>query len=286
MRYQITHRLTYSYDRPVLLAPHTFCLRPRSDVTQTLQQFSLEITPEPGRISENLDLDGNAVLKSWFADAEVTELKIKATSVVETHRPNPFDYLLEPWATQLPIDYPTSLLQQLQPYLGGQYFGAAGIDPAVIQLAQTIWDEAGGSTTSFLSLLNQRIYETCQYSIRETGSALPAGLTWAKKAGSCRDYAVLLMEGCRAMGLAARFVSGYQEGDLNSTDRQLHAWAEVYLPGAGWRGYDPTHGLVVADRHIALVAMPSHRNTAPVSGSLRQANVQSQMKYHLTIQAA
>ena len=286
MQYQITHTLTYTYDRPVLLAPHTFRLRPRSDVTQTVQQFLLEITPVPQQLSENVDLDGNAVLKGWFAFEEVTELRIKATSKIETHRVNPFDYLLEPWATTLPIDYPTSLFHQLQPYLGGLFFSPAGIDPAAAQLAQEIWDETRGSTTSFLSALNQRIYETCQYSIRETGIALPAGITWARKAGSCRDYAVLFMEVCRAVGLATRFVSGYQEGDLDSTDRHLHAWVEVYLPGAGWRGYDPTHGLTVADRHMALVAMPSHQNTAPISGSLRQTGaVQSQMQYHLMIEA-
>ena len=92
------------------------------------------------------------------------------------------------------------------------------------------------------------------------------------------------MEACRAIGLAARFVSGYQEGDLDSSDRHLHAWAEVYLPGAGWRGYDPTQGRVVADRHIALVASALSRYAAPLSGAFQPGGVQSSMTYELTIQ--
>jgi transglutaminase-like putative cysteine protease len=96
---------------------------------------------------------------------------------------------------------------------------------------------------------------------------------------------VLFVEACRAIGLAARFVSGYQEGDTDSTDRHLHAWAEVYVPGGGWRGYDPTQGLAVADRHITLVASPLSRYAAPISGSFQQSNgAQSTMTYKLTIQ--
>ncbi|MFM7576061.1 MAG: transglutaminase-like domain-containing protein, partial [Microcystaceae cyanobacterium] len=95
-----------------------------------------------------------------------------------------------------------------------------------------------------------------------------AGITWRNKRGSCRDLTILFMEVCRTMGLAARFVSGYQEGDQATEDWELHAWAEVYLPGGGWRGYDPTHGLAVSDRHIALVASPNPQDCAPVTGEM------------------
>lgn len=284
MLYHITHHISYTYNCPVLLAPHTVHLRPRCDVTQTLHQFSLSINPEPKRWVDNLDLDGNAVARVWFAEALVTRLTVEAVSEVETRRTNPFDYLLEPWAVQLPIDYPASLFDRLQPYLAGDSQLMGGVDPVAVQLGQEIWEATAGNVVSFLSQLTDRIYRECGYQLRETGAALPAGITWRQKTGSCRDYAVLFMEVCRAVGLAARFVSGYQEGDVNSDDRHLHAWAEVYLPGAGWRSYDPTQGLATADTHIALVSSPTHRNTAPVTGTLKQAaGVTSQMEYRLRI---
>jgi transglutaminase-like putative cysteine protease len=283
--YQIQHHITYTYDRPVELAPHTIRLRPRSDITQKLHSFSLAIAPEPTKVSEILDLDGNSIYRIWFQDKPLSNLSVKAVSIVETCRENPFDYLLEPWATGLPVDYPVSLNDRLQPYLTGQFSRLTGnIDPAAIRLAQDVWDKTTGNVVSFLSELNQQIYQNCGYTLRETGAAMPAGVTWTTQSGSCRDYAMLFIEACRAVGLAARFVSGYQEGDLASDDRHLHAWAEVYLPGAGWRGYDPTHGLATSDTHIALVASPTSENTTPVSGTLHQGKgAQSEMEYTLLI---
>jgi transglutaminase-like putative cysteine protease len=284
MQYKINHTTTYTYDRPVCLSSHLLRLRPRCDVTQALRSSRLDIDPAPIKISENVDLDGNVVIKVWFADAAVKTLIVKATSEVETYRTNPFDFLLEDWAVQLPIDYASSLLSQLQPYLSGQFFPSA-IDPIALQLAQEISQAVAGDTVNFLTELNQRIYQTCRYLVRETGEPLAPGTTWTERSGSCRDFAVLFIETCRAIGLAARFVSGYQEGDPDQSERHLHAWAEVYLPGAGWRGYDPTHGLAVSDRHIALVASPSARQTTPILGSLKSTTVQSEMTYSLSIQS-
>ncbi|XGV96289.1 MAG: transglutaminase N-terminal domain-containing protein [Leptolyngbya sp. BL-A-14] len=286
MLYQISHTTHYSYSQPVSLLPHTVRLRPRSDSWQTLRSFSLNVTPTPSQESSLTDLDGNTLVTLRFKPDETEKLTVQVLASVETHRPNPFDYLLETWATRLPIDYPSSLLLQLQPYLGGQQVPyKTSVDPVALKLAQDIVQAVDGNTLSFLSELNQRIYTGCGYLIRETGDPLPAGVTWTTRSGSCRDFAVLFVETCRAIGLAARFVSGYQEGDLNSDDRHLHAWAEVYLPGGGWRGYDPTHGLAVADRHIALVASSFSRYAAPITGSFKQANgAQSSMTYQLTIQ--
>jgi transglutaminase-like putative cysteine protease len=281
--YQISHSITYTYDRPVTLSPHVIRLRPRSDIIQQLHQFSLSVTPMPRSLSENVDLDGNVISKIWFSEDETTRLSIQMICQVTTHCTNPFNYLLEPWATELPIDYPTSLSQQLQPYLSGQF--SAGLDPIAIQLAQEIWQQTSGNTLSFLSELNQRIYHHCNYAIRETGAPFPPGITWTKQIGSCRDVAVLFMEVCRAIGLATRFVSGYQEGDVDSSERHLHAWAEVYLPGGGWRGYDPTHGLAVADGHVALVSSPFAQQTTPVVGTLKSGiGAGAEMQYQLLIQ--
>jgi transglutaminase-like putative cysteine protease len=285
VRYRISHQTIYTYDRPVALAPHLIRLRPRCDAHQTLHQFLLKLDPQPKQQSENVDLDGNTLLKAWFTDEPTTQFRVEAISDVETRCENPFLYLLEPWAVRLPMDYPSALLHQLQPYLGGQFAQASrAIDPVALELAQEIWVAVAGNITSFLTELNQRIYQNCGYMLRETGSPLPPGVTWRSKQGSCRDYAVLFIEVCRAAGVAARFVSGYQEGDPDCSDRHLHAWAEAYLPGAGWRGFDPTHGLAVSDRHIALVASSNAIDTIPVSGSLQSAGVNAEMSYVLRIE--
>ena len=286
LRYQISHTTTYTYSQPVTLQPHIVRLRPRSDAAQTMQMFSLMVSPIPVQQCPIVDLDGNTLLKVWFPADSAESLTVQVLSQVETHRSNPFDYLLEPWAVRLPIDYPSSLLRQLQPYLGGQQLKyPSPVDAIALQLAQEIFQGVDAATTTFLTNLNQQIYQNCKYMIRETGEPQPAGMTWATKLGSCRDFAVLFVEVCRAIGLAARFVSGYQEGDLDQDDRHLHAWAEVYLPGAGWRGYDPTQGVAVADRHIALVSSADSSYAAPISGSFKQAgSVQSKMTYQLVIQ--
>jgi transglutaminase-like putative cysteine protease len=286
MRYQIRHQTRYDYSHPVQLQPHVIRLRPRSDGWQTLEQFSLQVTPAPIGRSDLLDLDGNTLIKLWFEPlAWVEALDIAVQSTVTTHQADPFTYLLEPWALQLPLDLPQSLHQQLQPYLGGP------VDAVAQALAQEIDVATAGSLTAFLNQLNQRIHTDCQYLIRETGDPFPPGITWTEKKGSCRDFAVLFMAACRAMGLAARFVSGYQKDDPAELDGKpelesyLHAWAEVYCPGAGWRGYDPTLGLVVADRHIPLVASPDWRYAAPVTGKVnRVGGVRSGLTSKLDIQ--
>lgn len=286
MHYHIDHTTLYTYDCPVVLAPHVLRLRPRCDVAQRLHSFDLQVDPKPVQMIQNIDLDGNPILKLWFAEEAIAHLKLRTVSDVETYRTNPFDFLLEPWAIRLPVDYPASLLTQLQPYLDGQFLNTpSALDPAAVHLAQTIWQEAEGNTIAFLTYLNQHIYSTCHYGLREAGEALPPGLTWEQKSGSCRDFAVLFIETCRAMGLAARFVSGYHEGDPKIPESELHAWAEVYLPGAGWRGYDPTYGLAVGDRHIAVVASSAFRQTTPVSGSLKHGTTaKSTMSYDISVQ--
>ncbi|MBP0011969.1 MAG: transglutaminase family protein [Roseofilum sp. SBFL] len=282
MRYKIIHSTYYTYSEFVALSPHWLRLRSRSDGAQTLHHFQLEIDPLPTGQSSVLDEEGNVLEKIWFDAQELKALKITATSEVETHCSNPFNYLLEPWAVQFPIDYPSSLLARLSPYFAPRTLPSP-IDPRVYTWAMDIADRVRYQVTPFLSAINQQIYERCDYYIRDTGDPFPPGITWEQKGGTCRDYAVLFMEACRAMGLAARFVSGYQEGDRDTPDRHLHAWAEVYLPGAGWRGYDPTHGLAVSNGHIAVAASAIPQNTAPVSGTLRRSQVHSQMDFDLAI---
>lgn len=281
MRYKIVHNTTYCYTQVVKLEPHTVRLRSRTDVTQALRSFAIEVDPEPAGISDIIDWEGNNLFRIWFQEP-TDKLRISVSSEVETFRVNPFNYLLEPWAIKLPIDYPASLLCQLQHYF--QPLGTpTAIDPFAASLAREIWHKANGQTTTFVSQLNQRIYEHCQQEVRETGPPLPASVVWNERSGSCRDLAMLYIEVCRAMGLAARFVSGYQEGDPDQSDRDLHGWAEVYLPGAGWRGYDPSLGLAVSDRHIVLVASAIQQHTTPIHGIVRGTGVQSEMNFEISI---
>ncbi|ACK73125.1 transglutaminase domain protein [Gloeothece citriformis PCC 7424] len=263
MRYYIHHQTIYTYNQPVILKPHVLRLRPRCNGGQKLDSFSLKINPKPKEIANLIELEGNTCIQVWFTQSTET-LTIETESEVETLEENPFTYLLDHYALNLPFDYPSSLLTFLTPYLAS-YFPQ--VDPITLQLAQEICHEVNGKTLTFLSTLNERIYQNCQQIIRETGKPWPAGITWTQKQGTCRDLVVLFMEVCRAVGIGSRFVSGYQEGDPDQQERDLHAWVEVYLPGGGWRGYDPTHGLAVSDRHIALVASAKPSYCSPVVGA-------------------
>ncbi len=284
MRYRIHHAIHYTYSQPVELGPHTLRLRPRCDGSQVLHDFQLQVSPPPLGLADIFDLEGNTVIQSWFNRDLVESLQVKATSVVETLRSNPFHFLLEPWALSLPFDYPASTLAQVRPYLSDQRLGGERLDPAIWELAQGLLYKNHGNTLDFLGDLNQTVYNHCFYQPRETGDPMPPGMTWRRKTGSCRDLSVLFMEVCRVVGLAVRFVSGYEAGDPKQPEKYLHAWVEVFLPGAGWRGYDPTQGLVTADRHIPLAASAFPQNTAPMPGTFRGRSASAHMTFELAIE--
>lgn len=272
MRYRITHTTHYRYSAPVRLQPHVIKLCPRSDGAQWLNQFEVAISPEPSQQHYFLDTCGNTSLQVTF-QSPLEEWTLKTISEITTLRENPFDYLSEPWAVQLPIDYPSRLAAQLRPYWEPPM--GIGVDdaasPTVLALAQEIQQAVKDNVGFFLTRLAQQIPARCEYQQRQEGMPHPAAVTWQQQSGTCRDFTVLFIAVCRAVGLAARFVSGYQEGDLESdAPHDLHAWAEVYIPGGGWRGFDPTLGLAVADRHIAIAAATTPQAAAPVIGKLRR----------------
>lgn len=269
MYYHISHTTSFAYDRPVFLAPHILRLRPRSDGLQQLCNFALNIQPSPVGIADVVDLDGNALERVWF-DSATKLLEITTTVQIETHQINPFHSQIEPWANRLPIDYPASLLTQLQPYLKSY---TPVPDPVAIELAQDLTRKVEGKTTAFLGKLNQHIYKICQKIDRDPDTPWFPGITWKAKRGSSRDLAVLFMEVCRSIGLAARFVSGYRESPSNTNNPEMAAWTEVYLPGTGWRGYDPSQGLVVADNYVALSASAFPEYTVPIQGDFVPAEV-------------
>ncbi len=278
MKLEIEHRTHYRYDAAVQLRPHLIRLCPRSDGTQQLIDFNLAIFPQPLGQASLIDLDGNNLIQVWFEPQLTAELEIEAKSIIRTDRSNPFNFLLAEWAETLPIDYPQSLATQLQPYL------ATGGDAIAQDLARQVLEASQGNTLVFLRILTEKIYSHCTYCQREQGAPFASGTTWLEQRGSCRDFAWLWMTVCRTVGFATRFVSGYERGDPAMAN-YLHAWAEVYLPGGGWRGWDPTHGLAVADAHVALVASPYPERTLPVEGSIAGSRRGSSMTYQLQIRA-
>ena len=279
MHYRIVHNTRYHYTQPVQLGEHTLRLQPRGDGAQQLRYFSCEILPVPRKTVDWLDLEGNICRQVWFPDTETTTLTITTQCDVETLRSNPFDYLSPHWAITAPIDYPQSLQRLAVPYLTPTIPDS----PTVVDWAQRQLHQVEGNVGLFLTGLTQAIYQTCSYESRHQGPPWPAGVVLAERRGSCRDFTVLFMAVCRAVGLAARFVSGYQQGDPDQLQHDLHAWPEVYIPGGGWRGFDPTLGLAVADGHIALAAAMDPAQAAPVKGIL-QPGYFSQSTLEATIQ--
>ncbi len=264
----IKHLLTYQYSSAVNLEPHVLYLHPRKSSLLTVNFFTLDVNPKPVQISKNLDPEGN-IQNILFFKEPTDCLKIEMNTVVETTEFNPFDFVYFPFESKtLPLNYTNSYQKTLSPYLGQE-----GVTTLVEQTARQIASQVKWNTSSFLSELNEFIFKQFAYEIREEGAPNSAEFTLVNRKGSCRDYAVLFSAMCRALGLATRFVSGYYVGvapvDVPNQTHHLHAWVEVYLPGGGWRGYDPTQHEVVAGNHIPLAASCLPEEITPVFGSYR-----------------
>lgn len=268
MRFEIQHESHYTFAEPVLLGQHLLRFQPRSAGAQRLQSFKLDIEPPPRGQTDHVDAEGNSVTRVWFKQP-TDFLRITSHSVVTVSRTNPYDFLLNETNRKLPVAY----LPALQPILATarqREFVASPDDP-VAALGQSMVESSGHQVTKFLSDLTQEICRLCKAIRRETGAPWTPEFTLAKKSGACRDLTVLFVDACRAVGLAARFASGYQQGAVDQDRRDLHAWAEVYIPGAGWRGFDPTSGLAVSDRHVAIAASVFPSGASCVDGTFRCA---------------
>jgi len=188
-----------------------------------------------------------------------------------THRP----------AQHLPVSYPPAEALSLAGCLSD------AVDPTVRDWASAIAAEVEGSATAFLSRLADVIHDGFHHVGRLEGEPTTPAETLATRTGACRDTAMLYVAACHSLGIAARFVSGYSmHHPPEVSEHELHAWAEAYLPGGGWRGFDPSLGLAVADGHVVLAASPDHHLAAPVSGSYRGTGVGSTMTYLIRLKAA
>lgn len=279
MLFNIRHHTLYRYSRPVQLGPQLLRFHPRDDGAQRIIDRRLEISPQPIGQNDYLDLEGNSVTQVWF-DGTTDHFEIEASLQVETLRNNAFNFILAPEAVHLPIGHaPDEVFARA-------YLERIETDDAVTAFAAELSLSVRRDTLSYLDLLSRQLFADFSHVIRETGKPQSPAVTLQTRRGACRDLSMLFVDCCRAEGIPARFASGYQKGTVQRKRRYLHAWPEVYLLGAGWRAFDPTHGEAVTDTHVTIAAAAHPRATMPVTGSFRGEGVTSTLDFTVEIQVS
>ncbi|KKN84077.1 hypothetical protein LCGC14_0292840 [marine sediment metagenome] len=264
MEVEIIHETEYAYQSEVFLEPHYFRFKPKTTPYAELKSFSLKVSPEPTGISEQTDPENNTIHFSWY-DGMHSKLTIRTVSVLAIKHYNPFNFLMSPPTySQLPFSYSEDLNVVLKPSLN-----LVSIGKDLKEYGAQILAKANENTLTFLSEFTNRIHEDFVLEIREVGEPYQPDETFLLKKGSCRDLAWMQIQILRQMGIAARFVSGYFYVDVKEPQYELHGWTEVFLPGAGWIGFDPSNGIRTTNTYFPLCASASFQNTMPVSGSVR-----------------
>jgi uncharacterized protein (DUF2126 family)/transglutaminase-like putative cysteine protease len=270
------HATRYTYDRPISLGPHVVRLRPAPHCRTPIRAYSLRIKPEPHFLNWQQDPFGNYQARIVFPEL-ATELGVEVDLVAEMTTINPFDFFLEEEAEHYPFAYAAALRRDLAPYLEKGPGGKLLTDFARVVAAEDA--RSGRRIIDVLVDINRRVMRSLRYDIRMEPGVFSPEQTLERKHGSCRDFAWLLVQTLRQLGLAARFVSGYSiqlKADEKPVDgpsgvehdaTDLHAWAEVFLPGAGWVGLDATSGLLTGEGHIPLACTPDPETAAAVTGS-------------------
>lgn len=282
----LNHVTHYKYDRPVTLGPQVVRLRPAPHSRSNVVSYSLRVEPATHFINWQQDPFANFQARLVFPE-KATEFKVTVDLVVEMAVYNPFDFFLEPSAEKFPFAYSAETAQELAPYLVCE-----PITPLVKGYLERI-DRKPQATIDFLVALNQQVQRDVKYLIRMEPGVQTPEQTLQLQSGSCRDSGWLLVQLLRRMGLAARFVSGYLiqlKPDVRALDgpsgteidfTDLHAWCEVYLPGAGWIGLDPTSGLLAGEGHIPLACTPQPSGAAPIEGLVDDAEVE--FSHHMAV---
>ena len=286
----LNHVTHYRYDRPVNLGPQVVRLRPAPHSRTRILSYSMRVEPEGHFTNWQQDPQSNYLARLVFPD-KTTSFRIEIDLVAEMSVLNPFDYFLEPSASKFPFAYDAEVAAELAPYLAKETTHAA--TPKLAEYVASISREPV-PTNDFLVALNQRLQKDISYLIRMEPGVQTPEVTLTNGSGSCRDTGWLLVQILRHLGLAARFVSGYLiqlKSDVKSLDgpsgtevdfTDLHAWCEVFLPGAGWIGLDPTSGLLAGEGHIPLACSPEPGSAAPVSGGIDECETEFEHSMSVT----
>src|ERR1700678_1498360 len=282
----LSHVTHYRYAKPISLGPQVVRLRPAVHCRTPILNYSLKITPEEHFINWQQDPQGNFQARLVFPE-KTDEFKVEVELTADIATINPFDFFVEAGADEFPFTYDAILAHELKPYLELETLG-----PRLRSFLHKI-PRNKRKTIDFLVDLNGLVHNEIQYVVRLEPGVQTVEESLGLKSGSCRDSAWLLVQICRQLGLAARFVSGYLiqlTADQKPVDgcaagaeadfTDLHAWAEVYLPGAGWVGLDATSGLLAGEGHIPLAATADPVSAAPISGTAGPAEVQFEFEMH------
>lgn len=279
MKIKYIHNLEYSYEESVQLGEHRLCIKPRSHGFQRLINFNLNISPNPKILYPLLAASGEEINRITF-EGYTDSLSIKAISEVETLKhPCIFDGVKE---RDLTLPFCRSIINRdLQGALEG-WMPNGQHDPSAVELAQESLAGSSNNALSFTFQLIEIIQDRVKYTKRHTGPAWPASRTLRERVGSCRDLAMLMVESCRSVGIPSRFVSGYHFEDPLPKEFELHAWAELYIPGAGWRGFDPSGKGLIDDRYLTLVSSSKSNLTAVITGNFRgKTNLKNNLTWEI-----
>ena len=271
-RVVLKHQTRYRYDRAVRLGPHDIRLKPAPLCRTPILSYGLSLRPIDHVLHWLHDAAGNHIARAWFQKpVDFFEVAVELTADLSPY--NPFDFMVEPYAERYPFAYPASVARELSPFTPPTENGAL-----LVHFSDELRREARADLYSTVELLvraNQRLHHEVAYTHRMEHGVQSCEDTLQQRQGSCRDVAWLLAQILRHLGLAARFVSGYliqlanANPDSPKTDQaDLHAWCEVYMPGAGWIGLDATSGLLIAEGHIPLARSNSFDLAAAISGSV------------------
>lgn len=281
MHLRIEHTLSYRYSPPVALDMQIIRLKPRPDARQQVLKSDVEITPSPSYITHHTDIENNHLVTTWFQGTQ-EELYISANSEVIISDHNPYDFIItEPEMNHLPLIYrepaKTSLALYTTNSRKSNQILSDFLKPILIQVKY--------ETVPFLSELVTHISKVFKKVDRKYGNPWSPEKAIMERRGACRDLAWLYIVSCRSLGLAARFVSGYHLPFNPRKKPELHAWCEVFLPGAGWLGLDPNLGMAISERHVAIATSYDPVMTLPTSGTFWGKNTKSDLKTSIVMRS-
>ena len=262
----IQHLTHYRYGSPVTLGDHRLLLRPRSSHDIRIVSSSLVINPTPAKLSSARDMHNNSVAIAHFDPSPVTELIIRSDMIVEHYDDQPLDFIVEDRAVNFPFLLLPGERIEHGPYLIPSYLND---QTAVAAWVGQFWRSGQLiETYTLIDQMNRAIARDFTYAAREEAGVQRPSRTLEIRSGSCRDFGTLLIEACRFLGLPARCVSGYASTeDIPAALGATHAWTEVFLPGAGWKGFDSTGGSVVGPQHIAVAVGRDPESLPPIAGA-------------------